>query len=390
MRRSLKYGLYAAVLAGVVGSTVAWVGVDKTVTLQVDGQTKQIHTVASDVGGTLAAAGYDVGRHDLVAPAVGAKVHNGGHIVLKRGRLLHLTLDGQRRDIWVTDPTVSQAMLDLGFPTATFTSVSRDKRLPLTPTDIAVIAPKSITVVADGTSQTVSTTDPTVFDLLADLGISYDASDSISPSIQSSLTDGTTVTVQHITTGQVTQTQAVPYSTTTQNDATLAKGQTTVVNAGKNGTENITYAVVYIDGVATGQTVLSTTVLTPPTSEVEKIGTKDAAAAAAATPSAPIVVDPGSAQAIAQQMLLARGWGDDQFSCLVQIWNRESGWRVNAANASGAYGIPQALPGSKMAAYGADWQTNPATQIAWGLAYISGRYGTPCGAWSSWQAHGWY
>jgi hypothetical protein len=72
------------------------------------------------------------------------------------------------------------------------------------------------------------------------------------------------------------------------------------------------------------------------------------------------------------------------------MWNRESGWRVNAANGSGAYGIPQALPGSKMAAFGADWQTNPRTQIEWGLSYISGRYGTPCGAWSSWQAQGWY
>jgi resuscitation-promoting factor RpfB len=90
-------------------------------------------------------------------------------------------------------------------------------------------------------------------------------------------------------------------------------------------------------------------------------------------------------------MLLARGWGADQFECLLQLWGHESGWRVNAQNSgSGAYGIPQALPGSKMAAFGADWQTNPATQIAWGLSYISGRYSTPCGAWSSWQANGWY
>jgi hypothetical protein len=106
--------------------------------------------------------------------------------------------------------------------------------------------------------------------------------------------------------------------------------------------------------------------------------------------SAPIVVSPGSAQAIAQQLLAARGWGNDQMSCLVQMWNRESGWRVNAANGSGAYGIPQALPGSKMAAFGSDWQTNPKTQIEWGLSYIAGRYGTPCGAWSSWQSNGWY
>jgi hypothetical protein len=101
--------------------------------------------------------------------------------------------------------------------------------------------------------------------------------------------------------------------------------------------------------------------------------------------------DPGSAQAIAYDMVTARGWGDDQFACLVALWNKESGWRVNAYNAgSGAYGIPQALPGSKMATAGADWETNPATQITWGLGYIGGRYGTPCGAWDHSQRTGWY
>jgi hypothetical protein len=98
----------------------------------------------------------------------------------------------------------------------------------------------------------------------------------------------------------------------------------------------------------------------------------------------------GEAQATAHAMVAARGWGDDQFACLVSLWNKESGWRYNAANPSGAYGIPQALPGSKMGAYGADWQTNPATQIAWGLGYISGRYGNPCGAWGHSQSTGWY
>ncbi len=101
--------------------------------------------------------------------------------------------------------------------------------------------------------------------------------------------------------------------------------------------------------------------------------------------------DPGSAQAIAYDMVLARGWGDDQFACLVALWNRESGWRVNAYNAgSGAYGIPQSLPGNKMASAGEDWATNPATQITWGLGYISGRYGSPCGAWDHSNSVGWY
>ncbi|MET0956535.1 MAG: lytic transglycosylase domain-containing protein [Cryobacterium sp.] len=107
-------------------------------------------------------------------------------------------------------------------------------------------------------------------------------------------------------------------------------------------------------------------------------------AAAAATP------DPGSAQAYAYGAVASRGWGEDQYSCLVSLWNKESGWRVNAANPSGAYGIPQALPGSKMSSAGSDWETSAATQIEWGLGYISGRYGTPCGAWGHSVDVGWY
>ncbi len=103
------------------------------------------------------------------------------------------------------------------------------------------------------------------------------------------------------------------------------------------------------------------------------------------------VPDPGTAKAIAYDMVSARGWGAGEFDCLVALWNKESGWNVYAHNrSSGAYGIPQSLPGSKMATAGADWETNPATQIAWGLGYIQARYGTPCGAWASSQARGWY
>ncbi len=84
-------------------------------------------------------------------------------------------------------------------------------------------------------------------------------------------------------------------------------------------------------------------------------------------------------------------WGEDQFSCYDNIIMRESRWIVSADNPhSSAYGIPQALPGKKMASFGADWRTNPATQIRWGLDYVHDRYGTPCGAWSFKRGHGWY
>lgn len=104
-----------------------------------------------------------------------------------------------------------------------------------------------------------------------------------------------------------------------------------------------------------------------------------------------ITPNPGSAQAYAQQAVAARGWGTGEFNCLVALWNKESGWRVNAMNpSSGAYGIPQSLPGNKMASAGADWETNPATQINWGLNYIQNRYSTPCSAFGKSQSQGWY
>ena len=101
---------------------------------------------------------------------------------------------------------------------------------------------------------------------------------------------------------------------------------------------------------------------------------------------------PSNPQTIAKNTLYAYGWGSDQqFSCLNNLWMRESGWRTTANNPySGAYGIPQALPGNKMAAAGPNWRTDPGTQIRWGLNYIRARYGSPCGAWSHSLSTGWY
>ncbi|HXH35421.1 MAG TPA: hypothetical protein VNJ54_13615 [Plantibacter sp.] len=104
-----------------------------------------------------------------------------------------------------------------------------------------------------------------------------------------------------------------------------------------------------------------------------------------------LTADPAGAKAYAQSAIGAYGWGGGEFQCLLQLWTRESSWRVNAYNASsGAYGIPQSLPGSKMASSGDDWRTNAATQINWGLNYIDDRYGSPCGAWAHSEAVNWY
>jgi hypothetical protein len=96
-------------------------------------------------------------------------------------------------------------------------------------------------------------------------------------------------------------------------------------------------------------------------------------------------------RAIGCSLLLAAGFGLDQMPCLDKMWTHESNWRTTAENPSSkSYGIPQALPASKMAVFGSDYRSNPATQIKWGLDYITKRYTTPCGAWTFWQAHSWY
>ena len=122
------------------------------------------------------------------------------------------------------------------------------------------------------------------------------------------------------------------------------------------------------------------------------VATAASAAAAPATPTAQDrLASSGSPESIAKSMLASFGWPSSQFSCLEPLWAHESGWNVTATNPStGAYGIPQADPGSKMASAGPDWKSSAATQIKWGLTYIKATYGSPCGAERHEKAKGWY
>ena len=186
----------------------------------------------------------------------------------------------------------------------------------------------------------------------------------------------------------------------------LPKGETKVETAGVDGLVRTTYEITTQDGKEISRTPVAQVVVTQKVDEVVLVGTgaqQEAAAQAdgggegsgnsapapAANPGAG--TDPDSAKAIARSMMAGHGWGDSEFSCLENLWTRESSWNYQAENASsGAYGIPQALPGSKMSEVADDWATNPTTQITWGLNYISGRYGTPCSAWAHSESVGWY
>jgi resuscitation-promoting factor RpfB len=385
--RSVKYGLYGAVLAGLVGGTVAFTATgDKSVHLLVDGTPRTVHTTASSVGAMLHKAGYHPSGHDLIAPSPSSRLEDGETVVFRRGRLLHLSVDGTDRYVWTTAPTVATALADLGFATSDFTSVSRSRRLPLGVTSIDVRTPRTVTVDHDRLSTSVTTTDATVGQLLDDLSVNLGSYDRVSPPQYAELAPGMTVKVTRVVHTTLRRMQSIPFHTHTLNDPRLMAGNTTIMRTGHRGLRELRWAVVYVDGKLVGKAELPTVLMRRPSDQVQKVGTKQSApnTSNAPTPS------PGSNQAIAKAMLPSYGWGGDQYNCLVEMWNRESGWRIDASNASGAYGIPQALPGSKMASAGPNWQTNPHTQIRWGLGYIKSRYGTPCGAWSLWQSQGWY
>jgi len=170
-----------------------------------------------------------------------------------------------------------------------------------------------------------------------------------------------------------------------QFDKFVPEGYRTVVSTGDPGLQVSTYTVTTVDGVEVDRRLLASVVEKEPTHDVVSIGTLP-------VPSRPAIV-PGSNRDIGKQLAAGFGWTGIEWQCLDNLFERESNWRHLVANpSSGAYGIPQALPGNKMASAGADWQTNPATQITWGLGYIKGRYGTPCGAWAAWtyRSPHWY
>ncbi|MEV7973381.1 ubiquitin-like domain-containing protein [Cellulomonas sp. NPDC089187] len=381
--RAVRLGAQAAVLLLAAGGTTAFVGLHKTVTVEVDGQQVEVNAFGRTVGQVLASGDITVGEHDLVAPGLGEQIRDGAEIVVRHGRQIDVEVDGRQQTVWTTALTVGEAVDDLGLREGnTLTSASRSAAV--TRDDVLrVSTQKTIHLAVDGQVIDGVTSSGTVRDALRDIGLVLNEGDHVSVPLDATATDGLVVMVTRAATTGETVTEAIPFEEQEVEDPTLVKGTRQVDTPGRAGVRTTTYSTAVVGGAVVERQIIASAVTTEPVTQIVKVGTLEI--------SADVSVTPGSAQELGKQMAAARGWGDDQFSCLLQLWNKESGWRVNAENrSSGAYGIPQALPGSKMASVAADWRTNPATQITWGLNYIAGRYSTPCGAWSASQAKGWY
>jgi uncharacterized protein YabE (DUF348 family) len=252
----------------------------KVVSLTVDGQTRDVQTTAGTVRAAIQDAGYTLTSHDIVAPAPNHTLTGNAHIVLERGRLLHLTVDGVRRDVWVTAPTVEQALADLGYSDAELDSVSRSTRLPLTPTALSVFLGNEVTVSHDGMTRIVTTTAGTVGAVLAELDLALGRDDTVSPSADTPITAGMLIVIQRVSYATVAKSVVVPFSTQQQPDPTLAKGSTVVVTPGVNGVESVAYTVTYLDGLEATEVAGPATVITPAQAQVVRVGTKTTSAKA--------------------------------------------------------------------------------------------------------------
>lgn len=242
-----------------------------------------------------------------------------------------------------------------------------------------------VTVELESGVQEVSTNADSVAGVLSKLGVVVDSDTVVSHDLADAVETDMTISARTPETSVETVTEIVEFDSEEIDDATLAKGKRQVQTEGIAGETTTTYMVSTVDGVEVERSAVTTREVSEERTEVVRVGTMKLPDASAK------VLSPGESKVLAKSMVADRGWDAGQFTCLENLWNRESGWRVQAANpSSSAYGIPQSLPGSKMGSVAGDWRTNAKTQMTWGLNYISGRYGTPCGAWGASQAKGWY
>ncbi|MGH8862038.1 MAG: transglycosylase family protein [Jatrophihabitantaceae bacterium] len=289
MRRSVKYGIYGAVLAGVSAVATAAVATTgpkpKSIHLIVDGASQTVSTTAGDVSGVLAGEGYTLSSHDLVAPAADTAVDTGQTVVFKRGRLLHLNVDGRPKNVWTTAPTVNQALEALGFTQRDFVSASRSQRLPLAPTALVLRLPKPVLVVHDHKQRRIVTTDATVAQVLDDLNITLRGHDRLSPLLKAPITGRLKIVVTRVSVKRVVAREAVPYSVVRHNDSSMYRGNTTVVKGGTEGSRKVVYSVTYVDGRFARRSVVSSVLLSRPTVQIERVGTKQRPAPAPASAS---------------------------------------------------------------------------------------------------------
>ena len=275
MRRSLQLSLFAVVLLGLVGGSLAFFLAQKSVRLTVDGELRTVGTYASTVAEMLKEEGLEPAEHDVLLPRAEQALADGDTVVLSRARPLELTVDGVSREVYVTALSVDEALGQLGFRAdGLVLSASRDERLPLDGMELTITTPKDVVLVADGQERVVTTTAATAGDLLAEQGIALSGTDRTSLLLTQGLLDRMRLQVFRVSVSEVTETVAIEHERVETPDPEALKGDEKVTAPGADGEKATVYRVTVVDGVETGREVLSSRVTREPVAEQVTVGTK--------------------------------------------------------------------------------------------------------------------
>jgi len=342
-------------------------------------------STAKTIGEALGEAGIELNDQDIVEPAADQEIIAEQYSVnIYRARPITV-IDGDiKRSVFSPYQTPDQIADSVGielYPEDDAT-LSRSENIIADGAGLELTIDRAtpINFMLHGKQTVVRTQAETVADMLREKDITLSADDKLS-------VDGSTPIVANMSLRlwregkqTITVEEAVAFPVSQIQDANQPIGYKQIQTPGQNGSETVTYEILIQDGQEVSRTKIAGIVTVQPVQQVEIVGAK-----------LPPATSPAENRILGRQMMLSFGFGDDQWVCLESLWTKESNWRTTAGNpTSGAYGIPQSLPASKMATYGADYMSNPVTQITWGLNYIKGRYQTPCGAWNHFLAKNWY
>jgi uncharacterized protein YabE (DUF348 family) len=267
-------------LAAVIGASVFYSSVNKTVSLSVDGKTSKVHALAKTVSDLLTDQGVKVGPRDIVAPAPSASLRDGETVVVRYARPLTLTVDGVKRTYWTTELSVDKALNALGIRAdGAQLSASRSQRIDRAGLAMWLSTPKQVTLIVGGKTQHLTTVAPTVSALLAEQQLTVLPLDQLSLLSTAALHDGIVVKLVRINQKRESKTEKIAFPVVRHKNTRLYKGTTKVIKKGRAGIRSAVYLLIVADGKAQKRTLVSATTITKPVTQVVEYGTKAKAVA---------------------------------------------------------------------------------------------------------------
>jgi uncharacterized protein YabE (DUF348 family) len=326
----IKVGAQLLVLCGLVAGLVAFVGNNKTVTLNVDGKTSSVQSFGGTVEQVVKSANLELKPSDRVSPSLDATVQNGTVINVNQAKEVKVSLDGAEKTVNTTAQDVEDLVTELGVASASSVSAPKDATLSLAGSYVSISTPKTVSIVADGKVNTATTTAATVGKVLEDSGVTLGANDRTSQPANANVVNNMVIKVSRVDTSKTAVTgEDVPFETVTAESADMLKGEKEVTQAGAAGKLERTFKLVLVDGREASRTLVSENVAVQPVTEKVTVGTKAKPAPQAAPAAAPAAA--GANTGAAAPAMMNEAMWDKIAQC-----ESTGNWSINSGN--GYYG----------------------------------------------------